>query len=335
MSIGSTVWEDGSASPQSPALNTRERGATNADEFAKKSVLLDKLKKTSIEKFAKDFLKKKLNVQQQSQEVTAFMTELTSYVSSHQLFISEDEKEMTKIMLDLERYFFGKIYKSVFGPAIDQAKDAFLAERISRLSWLTPSHLEIDPKSWNNELWNAAVYEIVQLDQQITPNEKLTVILNCCKVIIFLLSGLDNPAGADDLVPHLIYVLIRANPANLASNMEFIDRFSGPDAMRMEKYYYYTSLSVGVSFIESVDASQLSIDPADFERLMSETPPNSLKLSGKMAAPQARKAHRVSTFLRGPLFAQLSPSLKRAFLTVPKKQENNVVEADLDELLYI
>lgn len=36
--------------------------------------------------------------------------------------------------------------------------------------------------------------------------------------------------------------------------------------MRMEKYYYFTTLSVGVSFIENIDASSLNIDPVAFEK---------------------------------------------------------------------
>lgn len=36
--------------------------------------------------------------------------------------------------------------------------------------------------------------------------------------------------------------------------------------MRMEKYYYFTTLNVGVSFIENIDASSLNIDPVAFEK---------------------------------------------------------------------
>ncbi len=81
------------------------------------------------------------------------------------------------------------------------------------------------------------------MDAQITPSDKLTCILNCCKVIIcmyllrsadhtisitsffiyavLLTSSGDSQAGADDFLPHLIYVLIKANPLHLASNMEY------------------------------------------------------------------------------------------------------------------
>lgn len=81
--------------------------------------------------------------------------------------------------------------------------------------------------------------EINQIDTFQTPSDKLTCILNCCKVIIcmfvsqsyfeilmihvvLLTSSGDSQAGADDFLPHLIYILIKANPPHLASNMEYV-----------------------------------------------------------------------------------------------------------------
>ena len=48
--------------------------------------------------------------------------------------------------------------------------------------------------------------------------------------------------------------------------------------MRMEKYYYFTTLSVGVSFIENVDASSLNMDPVAFEKYVPFSPPLSFSL---------------------------------------------------------
>jgi len=238
---------------------------------AKRAVYLEKLKKTSIDRFIKDFLKRKIPAKQQAEMTVSFLGEITSYVSSHTLWEDEDEKEIQKMRDELERYVFSKIYKSVFGVnAGDQAKDRFFKERISKLVFITPAHLDISDKFWNTDLWDAAMHEINQIDKQLTPNDKLTCILNCCKVIIFLLTSSDSQAGADDFLPHLIYVLIKANPPHLASNMEFIASFCGPDVMRMEKYYYFTTMSVGVSFIENIDSSSLNIDPVAFEKLMNE-----------------------------------------------------------------
>nr|CAD1837554.1 unnamed protein product [Ananas comosus var. bracteatus] len=62
------------------------------------------------------------------------------------------------------------------------------------------------------------------------PRDKLVCILNCCKVInnlllnVFIASD-ENPPGADEFLPVLIYVIIKANPPQLHSNLLYIQRY--------------------------------------------------------------------------------------------------------------
>ena len=52
-------------------------------------------------------------------------------------------------------------------------------------------------------------------------------------------------AGADDFLPVLIYVLIHANPPQLASNLEYIQRFRMHSRMVSESAYFFTQLVSG------------------------------------------------------------------------------------------
>ena len=49
-------------------------------------------------------------------------------------------------------------------------------------------------------------------------------------------------AGADDFLPVLIYVVIHANPPQLASNLEYIQRFRMHSRMASESAYFFTQL---------------------------------------------------------------------------------------------
>ncbi len=49
-------------------------------------------------------------------------------------------------------------------------------------------------------------------------------------------------AGADDFLPVLIYVLIHANPPQLASNLMYIERFRMHSRMMSESAYFFTQL---------------------------------------------------------------------------------------------
>ncbi len=49
-------------------------------------------------------------------------------------------------------------------------------------------------------------------------------------------------AGADDFLPVLIYVVIHANPPQLASNLEYVQRFRMHSRMASESAYFFTQL---------------------------------------------------------------------------------------------
>jgi len=93
-------------------------------------------------------------------------------------------------------------------------------------------------------------------------------ILNCCKVIFGLLRHVQGAeaTSADAFVPILIFVVLRANPDNMLSNVEYINRFRSASKLQGESGYYLSSLSGAIAFIETMDASSLSnITQEEFE----------------------------------------------------------------------
>lgn len=146
--------------------------------------------------------------------------------------------------------------------------------------------------------------ELNRLNNYKTPREKLYCIWNCCRAIyseilstiqIHIHSRIDrhhiditsrfdstdsntsksdslkgtndaNPSGADEFLPILIYVVIRANPLHLFSNIQYVSLFRHPNKMITEMGYYFTHLVSAVTFIETVDSKRLSIDPDEFQR---------------------------------------------------------------------
>jgi len=78
--------------------------------------------------------------------------------------------------------------------------------------------------------------------------------------------------SADNFIPLLIYVLLQTNPPSLASNINYIETYVNPIILNTEHGYYFHAVVGAISFIETLDASVLSIDPLEFDRLYSPSP---------------------------------------------------------------
>lgn len=92
-----------------------------------------------------------------------------------------------------------------------------------------------------------------------TPKDKLVCILNCCKVIYNMINASEGkPTGADDFFPILIYIVIRSNPKDLHTNIEFISNFRNPNKMGSEAGYYFTHLISAVAFLKDLNHSKLT-----------------------------------------------------------------------------
>lgn len=183
-----------------------------------------------------------------------------------------------EIMDFFERIIMVKYYKYLFSPTFtkDEEKDIEVSRRIRQLAWVGSKHLACSINEVNadvRELVYTAINELVTVDSFQCPQEKLETITKCCRNIFLVLKQtVGGPASADEFLPALIFVVLKANPVRLHSNVNYITRFSNASRlMSGEGGYYFTNLCCAISFIENLDHNSLSMPKDEFDELMSGT----------------------------------------------------------------
>lgn len=221
-------------------------------------------------------------IDEMSELVQDFYQTMAERLQTHPAFQSSTEEQITQLMDFIEKYLTTRLYRVMFCPLTtqDEERDLQIQNRIRSLNWITATMMDAavnERDTRTREKIDQAIQDIIEMDSKRAPQDKLTCIVRCSKQVFEVLKeSLGGPASADDFLPALIYIVLKANPPMLQSNIQYITRFSNPSKLQTgEAGYYFTNLCCAVSFIESINAESLSLSKEEFDSYMSgeATPP--------------------------------------------------------------
>ncbi|GKV35143.1 hypothetical protein SLEP1_g43448 [Rubroshorea leprosula] len=229
----------------------------------------------SIKSFIVSFSFYPANPENDGKKVQEFFLTMETAIRDHPLWAGATDEEIDSAMEGLEKYVMTKLFSRTFASLPEDVKfDREISEKICLLqAFLRPEHLDIPVALQNETSWLLAEKELQKINAFKAPREKLLCIINCCKVINNLLlnasmSGNHVPGGADDFLPVIIYVTIKANPPQLHSNLKFIQLYRRQAKLISEAAYYLTNVVSAKSFIVDLNAKSLSIEEIEFEESM-------------------------------------------------------------------
>ncbi|KNA12882.1 hypothetical protein SOVF_121220 [Spinacia oleracea] len=260
----------------------------NSEMFSSSTVqhtwhdFLDRMRQPSAAEFVKaiksfivSFSNNPPDPEKDSAAVQKFFANMEVAFRAHPLWTGCSEEELESAGEGLEKYVMTKLFTRVFASFPDDVKtDEQLSEKIALVQqFIRPENLDIMPTFQNESSWLLAQKELQKINMYKAPREKLACILNCCKVITNLLHNAavtanENTPGADEFLPVLIYVTIKANPPQLHLNLQYIQRYRRESRLVSETAYYFTNILSAVSFISNIDAQSISMDENEFERNM-------------------------------------------------------------------
>ncbi|KZV33056.1 vacuolar protein sorting-associated protein 9A-like [Dorcoceras hygrometricum] len=229
----------------------------------------------AIKSFIVSFLNNAPDAERDSASVQEFLNNMEAAFRAHSLWAGSSEEELESAGEGLEKYVMTKLFTRVYASIPEDVKaDDQLHEKMALLQqFVRPENLDIKPKFQNEASWLLAQKELLKINMYKAPRDKLLCILHCCKVINNLLinvsvaSSEDHP-GADEFLPVLIYVTIKANPPQLHSNLSYIQRFRRQTRLVSEAAYFFTNMLSVESFIMNLDAKALSMEEMEYETNM-------------------------------------------------------------------
>nr|KYP49951.1 Vacuolar protein sorting-associated protein 9a [Cajanus cajan] len=252
----------------------------------------------SIKSFIVSFSFYQPKPENDGKKVQDFFLSMEAAIRDHPLWTTSSEEDIDCALEGLEKYIMTKLFSRTFSSSLEDEKiDNEISEKICLLqTFLKPQHLDIPPSLHNEPSWLLAEKELLKMNAFKAPHEKVMCIMNCCRVINNLLLNAATsehvPTGADEFLPVLIYVTIKAsslwvhftlafdtnffllifhfqaNPPKLHSNLKFIKLYRRQAKLISEAEYYFTNLVSAKSFIVDLNAKSLSMDEIKFEENM-------------------------------------------------------------------
>ncbi|XP_072421866.1 GTPase-activating protein and VPS9 domain-containing protein 1 isoform X2 [Chiloscyllium punctatum] len=191
--------------------------------------------------------------------VEEFLQSLYGVMAQDVIWQNASEEQLQDAQMAIERSVMNRIFKLAFYPNQDGdiLRDQLFNEHIQRLCKVVSANhraLQIPEVYLKEAPWPSAQSEIQTINAYKTPRDKVQCILRMCSTIMNLLSlaNEDSVPGADDFVPVLVFVLIKANPPCLLSTVQYINNFYA-NRLGGEESYWWMQFTAAVEFIKTID----------------------------------------------------------------------------------
>ncbi|KAK1119373.1 hypothetical protein K0M31_013207 [Melipona bicolor] len=220
-------------------------------------VFLEK-KESLLLRFCDEF--KKLTLADEKQDlVDSFLGKLNAKIDNDPIWQCACENQLNLARVAVERTVMARVYHNALYPNGDGDvyRDQLLYDHIKKLAKVvTPNHKDLRiPKIYHYECpWPWAQAELAVISAYKTPRDKLQCVFRCATTIMNLLSMATERGvpAADDLIPVLVYVIIKTNPPSLLSTIQYVDSFYG-NRLGGEEQYWWTQFCSAIEFIKTMD----------------------------------------------------------------------------------
>ena len=186
------------------------------------------------------------------------------------LFGPGNDEDLIEIKKKIEDYILKKIYKFVYPKKPIGFDDKFY-NTTRCLDWVTPEQLGIK-KEYVNQLGFAELC-IKKMEEAISVTDKLECISNALDTVICTVkfSREENTLiGNDELGTIFMYILIRAQPRRINSNINYIKCFAEDDVIKEKKEKLFSLMDNATINVLKINHLYLKITREEFKKNFEE-----------------------------------------------------------------
>ena len=207
-----------------------------------------------------DFLKMEENIGLVD-TINVYFKELKNAIKNDILLSKLTIEEFYQVLYGLENYILKKLYQK-FYPTKQSKVDKFIYKKCSKLSFIKPDNIIKDKKfkNLNENLLKISIEYVKEMDNNKTPMDKI----NCFgKAMNFLSNSMEFNSGkadfgVDDLLPLLIYIVIKAKPERLDTNYNYCLLYLNKDLNKRQYGSILTQIGLITNIIKKMKYTDLN-----------------------------------------------------------------------------
>ena len=184
---------------------------------------------------------------------------------NNNLFRNITKKEIDNVVEIIENFILTQMYKYIY-PVESLEEDKKFYNQTKCLDWVMPKNLEI--KKYYVDQLGMAELCIKKFDSSKSLFDKLSFIKDAFTNInnnIKYSEGKNEEAGQDEMVPIFQYILIRAQPKRMRTNINYINCFLSEEHMNGQFGYFVSQIESSFNFIMKIKYSDLNMSEEEFE----------------------------------------------------------------------
>jgi len=175
---------------------------------------------------------------------------------------------INEIAEKIEDHILRQTYKEIFPRRIQLDRDFY--SKTKYLNWVTPEQLDIK-KVYFNQL-GFAISCIRKMDEARSVFDKLNLIINAHNSInntIKFSSGKDDDSGQDEMTPIFQYIILKAHPKRMFSNINYLKCFLGNN-LTDSRGFLLSQIESAASYINNIDFEQLKMTKSEYDSKINE-----------------------------------------------------------------